>query len=268
MAYSRIFITLNQCCDDYTKDIRGCMGRCIIELRNGYGRFILQAQGLDSSVFYRVIVLSKDKYADIPRQLYVDGSGKGEIRCSYNQQEMGINVEDIRAVAVLVKDKAPLVGYTKGEYNWQNLLMAKGVKAAEIDTEKATVISIIEEIDDNIQEIKNIITSSGNEDYIFNKEHIKPFGNDNITWVRGNIRELSVIRDLWKYANNPYVIKNCNEYGHILIGKDKDCYWLGVPCKYDRNYVLEAKFQGFSNFKPLENTELKQDGFCYCLLKC
>ncbi|MGN1318105.1 MAG: hypothetical protein ACI4VF_03750, partial [Lachnospirales bacterium] len=193
MAYSRIFITLNQYSNEYTKDVRGCIGRCIVELRNNYGRFVLQAQGLNSSVSYRVVVLSQDKYYEIPRPLYVDGSGKGEIRCGYSQGETGINVDDIKAVAVLYNDKAPLVGYTKGEYNWQRLLMANEVKAAKIDTDKATVISIIEEIDDNIQEIKSII-SSNSEDYIFNREHLSPFGNDNINWVKGNIRELSVIK--------------------------------------------------------------------------
>ncbi|MGN1317476.1 MAG: hypothetical protein ACI4VF_00570, partial [Lachnospirales bacterium] len=124
-----------------------------------------------------------------------------------------------------------------------------------------------EEIDDNIQEIKNII-SSNNEDYIFNREHISPFGDDNINWVKGNIRELSVIKNLWKYANNPFVVNNFNDYKHILIGKDKDNYWLGVPCKYEKSYVLEAKFQGFEGFKPVEGRNLEENEFCYCLLKC
>lgn len=266
MAYSRLFITLNQYCSDYTKDVRGSVGRCIIENRNGFSRFVLQVQGLKSECEYRVIVLSEDKYVNISDRLYVDGSGKGEIRCNYNQNEISLN--DIRAVAVLVKDKAPLIGFTKGEYNWQKCLMAKEVKAAEVDTSKATVISIIEEIDDNIQEIKNIISTQSNEDYIFNKEHIFPFGNDNITWVKGSIKELSIIRNLWKYANNPYVVQSCSEYKHILLGKDNKNYWLGIPCKYDKNYTLEAKLQGFGGYKPLNGNSLKQNEFCYCLLKC
>ncbi len=268
MAYSRIFITLNQCSQEYVRDIRGCVGRCIVELRNGFGRFVLQVQGLKSNENYRVTVLSEDKYADIKFPLYVDGSGKGEIRCSYDQSDMGIKVDDIRAVAVLVKDKAPLIGFTKGEYNWQSCLMAEDVKAAEVDNEKATVISIIEEIDDNIQEIKNIITSTKGEDYIFSREHIKPFGDDNITWIKGNVKELSAIKDLWKYSNNPYVVQNCCEYKHILLGRDDNHYWLGVPCKYDKAYTLEAKLQGFNCYKPLKDKQLKQNEMCYCLLKC
>ena len=269
MAYSRIFVTLNQCCQDYAKDIRGCVGRCIIELRNGYGRFILQVQGLKSNQPYSVVVLSEDKFADIVSKLYVDGAGKGEIRCTYDQQKTGINVDDIRAVAVLAADKAPLIGFTRGEYNWQRVLMAEPtVQVAKADAQKAAVISIIEEIDDNIQDIKDIISTVDTEEYIFGREHIKPFGDDNITWVRANIKELSAIKDLWRYANNPYVVQSCCEFKHILLGRDNNGYWLGVPCKYDKAYTLEAKLQGFKKFKPLLNQTLAQNQFCYCLLKC
>ena len=51
MAYSRTFITLKQGCNDYVKDIRGCVGRAIVEIRNGRGRLLLQAQGLQSLCF-------------------------------------------------------------------------------------------------------------------------------------------------------------------------------------------------------------------------
>lgn len=270
MAYSRLFIALNQSCDEYAKDIRGCVGRCIIEQRNGTGRFVLQVQGLNSNADYRVVLLSEDKCADIPKKLYVDGSGKGEIRWNFEPQALGINVDDIRAAAVLVVDKAPLIGFVRGEYNWQKCLMANEVKAAEIDPEKAEVISIIEKLDESLEDIKTIINSDcrDNEACLFDKEHIKPFGDDNITWVKGNIKEMTAIKNLWKYANNPFVVHSCCEYKHILLGKDNNGYWLGLPCKYDKSYAIEAKLQGFKCFKPVGNKELRDDEFCYCLLKC
>lgn len=267
MAYSRLFITLNQYSDEFAKDIRGCVGKCVIELRNGFGRFVLQVQGLNSEVSYRAVILSEDKYADVTKPLYIDGSGRGEIRWSFEPDDIGFSVDDVRAVAVLVKDKAPLIGFTKGEYNWQGCLMAKEIKAAEVKTDEAEIISIIEEFDDNIQEIKNII-STGTEDYIFSREHLKPFGEDNILWVKASLKEMTAIKNLWKYANNPYVVQSCCEHKHILLGKDSDGYWLGLPCKYDKTYALEAKLQGFKCFKPCENNELKDNELCYCLLKC
>ncbi len=268
MAYSRIFIALNQNCTDYTRDTRGCVGRCIIEQRNGTGRLVLQVQGLSSNTDYRAAILNEDKCSDIPIKLYVDGGGKGEIRWSFDSNSLGMAVEDIRAVVVLVLDKAPLIGFTKGEYNWQKCLMAKEVKAAELDPQKAEVISIIEKLDESIEDIKTIIKSGSSEEYIFNREHIKPFGNDGITWVRGSLKEMAAIKNLWKYANNPYVVQGCCEYKHILLGKDNNGYWLGVPCKYDRSYAIEAKIQGFKGCKALNNKELKENEFCYCLLKC
>lgn len=272
MAYSRLFIALNQSCPDYAKDTRGCVGRCIIEQRNSTGRLVFQVQGLSSEADYRVVLLGEDKCFDIPKRLYLDGGGKGEIRWNFDPQTLEINLEDIRAAAVLVMDKAPLIGFTKGEYNWQKCLMAKEVRAAEADPQKAEVISIIEKLDESIKDIRTIINSSDKKDnqaYVFDKEHIKPFGEDNIAWVKGSLKEMTAVKDLWKYANNPYVVYSCCKYKHILLGKDSDggC-WLALPCKYDKTYALEARLQGFKGFKAVDNGELKDNEFCYCLLKC
>lgn len=270
MAYSRLFIALNQSCDQYARDIRGCVGRCIIEQRNSTGRFVLQVQGLKSNADYRAVILSEDKCADIPKRLYIDGSGKGEIRWNFELKSMGIDFDDIRGAAVLVMDKAPLIGFTKGEYNWQKCLMANDVRAAEADPQKAEVISIIEKLDENIEDIKNIINSKAvtTEDYIFDREHIKPFGDDGIIWVKATLKEMTAIKSLWKYANNPFAVHSCCRYGHILLGRDKDGYWLGLPCKYDKSYNIEARLQGFGSFKSPDNKELRDNDFCYCLLKC
>lgn len=284
MSYSRVFIALKQGCQDYAKDIRGSVGRCVIELRNGAGRLLLQAQGLRSDCDYRVCILSRDSYAEVNKPLYVDGTGKGEVKWEFLPKAINIDVSDIKAVAVLVKDKAPLIGFVEGEYNWQRCLMAKNtedtpIKAAVADCEnnadenkddKEKLICIINEIDKDIDEIKKYskIGTPEGEKALFSRENISPFGQDNISWIKINIKELCLIKSLWKYINNPFVIKGCRDYKHLLLGKSDDNYYLGVPCKYDKNYKLEAMVQGFEEFKTEDNKPLEQEEFCYCILKC
>ncbi len=288
MAYSRLFIALKQGCDGYAKDMKGSVGRCIIENRNGVGRLALQVQGLRNDSDYRVCILSENDYADVKAHLYIDLNGRGELKWEFSFEDTGIAISDIKACAVLVKDKAPLIGFTEGEYNWQRCLMAKEeVKAAEVTEvktqppkadnvsfiypEKEKLICIINELDEDIKEIKEYsrIGSESNIDALFNKSPIKPFGDDGITWVKGNIKELALIKGFWKYINNPFVIKGCRDYKHIILGRDKDnVCWLGVPCKYDRDYKIEAMLQGFTEFKAEDNKPLKNDEFCYCLMKC
>ena len=281
MAYSRTFITLKQGCNDYVKDIRGCVGRAIVEIRNGRGRLLLQAQGLKSDNDYRVCVLSKDDSVEVDRPLYVNNSGRGEVKWEFKPDGV---LSDIRALAVLVKDKAPLIGFVKEEYNWQQCLMAKpeshkqpetimAIKPEIIDVEeinqedKEKIVQLVNEFSDSIDEIQ-AITVSANTDYIFSRNEVKPFGDDNIKWVKVNIREICAVKDLWKYCNNPFVIKGCREYKHLLLGKDDKNYWMGVPCKYDPSYKLEAQIQGFKECKPMNGGELKAGESCYCLLKC
>lgn len=296
MSYSRIFVALKQGCQEYAKDVRGSVGRCVIELRNGAGRLILQAQGLRSDCDYRVCVLTKDSYAEVTKPLYVDASGKGEVKWEFSPKAINIAVGDIKAVAVLVRDKAPLIGFVEGEYNWQHCLMAKNdsdyeavpavaavVGCSAEDNKKSEntenknekekqekLIYFINEIDKDIDEIKEYskIGTPEGENKLFSRECVSPFGNDNICWVKGNIKEICLVRPLWKYINNPFVIKGCREYKHILLGKGNDSYWLAVPGKYDKDYKLEAMAQGFEDFKSTDNKPLEQGDFCYYILKC
>lgn len=292
MSYSRVFIALKQGCQDYAKDVRGSVGRCVIELRNGAGRLILQAQGLRSDCDYRVCILSRDNYAEVNKPLYVDGTGKGEVKWEFLPKTINIDVSDVKAVAVLVKDKAPLIGFVEGEYNWQRCLMAKNAEDTSIkvavancendineNTENITedntedkekLICIINEIDKDIDEIKKYskIGTPEGERALFSRESVSPFGQDNICWVKITIKELCLIKSLWKYINNPFVIKGCRDYKHLLLGKDDNNYWLGVPSKYDKDYRLEAMAQGFIEFKTADNKPLEQGELCYCILKC
>ncbi len=298
MAYSRVFVALKQGCGDYARDVRGAVGRCVIELRNGAGRLLLQAQGLRSDSDYRVCLLSSNSYAEVSKPLYVDGSGKGEIKWEFSPKSIGIDVSEIKAVAVLVKDKAPLIGFVDGEYNWQSCLMAENTKNADlkaageaavnvkaaaadeitegraesdgtesIDREK--LICIINELDKDIDEINRYskIGTADGENYLFSREKESPFGNDGIEWIKINIKELCLLKAFWKYINNPFVIKGCRDYGHLLAGRDGKSYWLGVPGKYDREYKPEAMVQGFNECKCAENKKIEQGEPCYYLTR-
>ncbi len=282
MAYSRVFIALKQGCNDFTRDARGAVGRCIIELRNGVGRLLLQTQGLRNDCDYRVCMLTKDSYTEVAKPFYVDISGKSEIKWEFIPSKTGIEVSDIKAVAVLSGDKAPLIGFVAGEYNWQRCLMARArvpsVSAAEAETpHKATetasaeeskekLICIINEFDKNINDIKTSIQEG--ENALFDRECEQPFGDDGIKWVKANIKELCLVKGMWKYINNPFVIKSCRDYHYILLGKDDNCCYLAVPGVYDREYRLEAQAQGFKDIKPPVNEPLEQGKSCYYIMKC
>ena len=287
MAYSRLFIALKQGCDGYAKDIRGAVGRCVIECRNGIGRLLLQVQGIRNEYDYRVCIRSEDDYAEVTSHLYIDSGGRGEIKWEFIPEAIGMPISDIRACVVLSGDRSPLIGFTEGEYNWQKCLMAKEeIKAAEVtkaiaepskeedmtvSPNKEKLICIINELDDDIQEMKEYsrIGCESSIDALFGKNAVKPFGDDGIKWVRGSLKELSLIRQLWHYINNPFVIKGCRDYRHLLLGRDDEGnYYLGVPCKYDSDYKLEAMVQGFTQFKTEDNAPIRNGGFCYCILKC
>ena len=81
--------------------------------------------------------------------------------------------------------------------------------------DKEKIVQLVNEFSDSIDEIQ-AITVSANTDYIFSRNEVKPFGDDNIKWVKVNIREICAVKDLWKYCNNPFVIKGCREYKHLL----------------------------------------------------
>lgn len=284
MAYSRVFIALKQGCSDFTRDIRGSVGRCIIELRNGAGRLMLQAQGLKNNCNYRVCVLTKDSYAEVTKPFYIDAMGKGELKWEFQPLKLGIEVSDIKAVVILSGDKAPLIGFVEGEYNWQRCLMAKADEPASVNVakieeipvkkddkeDKEKLICIINEFDKNINEIKEYsrIGTAEAENSLFSRENVSPFGDDGIKWIKANLKELCLVKSLWKYINNPFVIKSCRDYHYILLGKSDDCYYMAVPGKYDREYRLEAQAQGFKEIKPMNGDTLEQGEDCYYILKC
>ena len=178
--------------------------------------------------------------------------------------------EPEKIVSAVVEDKVENIEneqpVTEIEEEPQNSIAENATEEIN-QKDKEKIVQLVNEFSDSIDEIQ-AITVSANTDYIFSRNEVKPFGDDNIKWVKVNIREICAVKDLWKYCNNPFVIKGCREYKHLLLGRDGKNYWMGVPCKYDPSYKLEAQIQGFKECKPMNGGELKAGESCYCLLKC
>ena len=62
----------------------------------------MQAQGLKSDNDYRVCVLSKDDSVEVDRPLYVNNSGRGEVKWEFKPDGV---LSDIRALLFLLKIK-------------------------------------------------------------------------------------------------------------------------------------------------------------------
>ncbi len=295
MAYSRIFIALKKGCEGYEKDVREPAGRSIIEVRNGAGRITLQVQGLKSDCDYRVCMLTDRSYAQVEPHLYIGGLGRGEIRWNFDPENLGINVADVKAVAVLSGDKAPLIGFTEGEYNWQKCLMhiqdknlgnsaennaddtdeshRSDVEAVSYDDgecDKEKLIHIINEFEKDVDEINKYAAADMPDSvkYIFERDSVMPFEEDERQWVYVNIRELSAVRGLWKFMNDPFVIKGYYDYRHLILGRKGNEYYLGVPCKYESEYKTDAYAQAFNECKGAGSGEPVRGKLCYYIHKC
>lgn len=357
-GYMRIFVTLQQDCGDYSLSLKQAMGRGIIEVRNGQGRLMIYGQGLKPEVMYKVCMLGEESCAKAPNIVEADKSGKCEYRWGFEPDNIagsGLKIEDIRAVAILVDEKAPLIGYIKGAYDWHRCVEKKSLAETiesvreQAEAEEAVLLSeesnkdehikaeneikeisdgliepdieavenaieLIESTDDNkdkdkalkeeriefiqeekedepkdgfksiifqfnkdIEELKyyaNINADTKRDiDYIFDKYiQVKPFGDDNIKWIKINLRELAIVgNDMWKYMNNPFVTYGCKKYKHLILGREmngnEEYYSLGVPCEYDPQYKLEASMQGFDGYKSCDGKKLNKGDFCYCILR-
>lgn len=137
--------------------------------------------------------------------------------------------EPEKIVSAVVEDKVENIEkeqpVTEIEEEPQNSIAENATEEIN-QKDKEKIVQLVNEFSDSIDEIQ-AITVSANTDYIFSRNEVKPFGDDNIKWVKVNIREICAVKDLWKYCNNPFVIKGCREYKHLLLGRDgKTIGWV------------------------------------------
>lgn len=61
--------------------------------------------------------------------------------------------------------------------------------------------------------------------------------------------EISTLpRRFWPLANNSFLLHGCHNYHHLLLIKEKDHLWLGVPGLYDPKEAQVANLFGFPQF--------------------
>ena len=61
--------------------------------------------------------------------------------------------------------------------------------------------------------------------------------------------EISTLpRRFWPLANNSFLLHGCHNYHHLLLIKEKDHLWLGVPGLYDPREAHIANLFGFPQF--------------------
>lgn len=61
--------------------------------------------------------------------------------------------------------------------------------------------------------------------------------------------EISTLpRRFWSLANNSFLLHGCHNYHHLLLIKEKDHLWLGVPGLYDPREAHMANLFGFPQF--------------------
>ena len=61
--------------------------------------------------------------------------------------------------------------------------------------------------------------------------------------------EISTLpRRFWPLANNSFLLHGCHNYHHLLLIKEKDHPWLGVPGLYDPREAHMANLFGFPQF--------------------
>ena len=64
--------------------------------------------------------------------------------------------------------------------------------------------------------------------------------------------EISTLpRRFWPLANNSFLLHGCHNYHHLLLIKEKDHLWLGVPGLYDPREAHMANLFGFPQFTSL-----------------
>lgn len=133
--YDKLFIMLRQEMSGFSLGQRPAWGSCILEIKNGKGRFTVSIQGLKKLsenreyIFY--IIGGKLGKADgiACEEIYVDHHGKAELKWDFDPDDIsgtGYTIEDLHTVAIFAGDyktygvTAPLAGYFSDKVNWKS----------------------------------------------------------------------------------------------------------------------------------------------------
>lgn len=126
--YARMFVTLKQEISEYSYDFKEAMGRCVIEVRFGKGRFSTYIQGLrkgDYSIFFISCKGGRNIGVNMGK-ISADLGGKGELKTEFDPENIfgtKLKIEDFHVVAIMPFEsatvKALLTGYVGGAVQWK-----------------------------------------------------------------------------------------------------------------------------------------------------
>ena len=126
--YARMFVTLKQEISEYYYDFKEAMGRCVIEVRFGKGRFSTYIQGLrkgDYSIFFISCKGGRNIGVNMGK-ISADLGGKGELKTEFDPENIfgtKLKIEDFHVVAIMPFEsatvKALLTGYVGGAVQWK-----------------------------------------------------------------------------------------------------------------------------------------------------
>lgn len=274
MAYDRRFIVLDNKEKNYS-------GRAIIERRNTEGKITLNIQGLERNSNYKTVLLTEDKDKIVLDSFLSDKFNSYRKRIEFNTEDIkGNDFKNFSHILILKGDNTPvLVGNIK---DIPFTTMEKSVLKDEKTDNSKEVSDIKEDIKkeptEEIRENREIkkdtetqqeeeIQNSRFDKYFNDNPPMLPFKNQRkpIVWVRIGIEDLN---DLG-IETTPFIKENFELYKHLMIGKWQDNrgdnFVFALPARYSPDYKLEANFQGYSQFKCIEDKEPEKDLYGYWL---
>jgi len=187
-----MFVTLKQESSDYSSDLREAMGRCVIEVRFGKGRFSTYIQGLKQGD-YRVLFISCKNGNNIGvdiGKISIDINGKGEMKQEFDPKNVcgtNLKIEDFHVVGIMPyedkNNKALLTGYVGGIVQWKegfSLFKEKNSDTKENEKENKIILEDSEVLenksnleDTEVLEDTKISQDKGDFDVLENEETSK-----------------------------------------------------------------------------------------------
>ncbi len=169
--YARMFVTLQQENSDYSYDFKDSMGRCVIEVRFGKGKFSVYIQGLKQGEYNVVLVSCKNmnNTGVVLGKIKSDSNGKGELRFEFDPENVcktNLKLEDFHVVVIMPDEikasNSILTGYVNGTVQWkENFSIFDNTD----DTDKNSKIEKISNLDtsENMNKNSNLKISEKTE---------------------------------------------------------------------------------------------------------
>ncbi len=198
--YDKSFVMLKQELGGFSLGQQSAWGSCVMELKNGKGRFTFSVQGLkkltDGRRYDAFVIGGKgDEIKGICcGTVEVDAHGKGELKWEFDPDAIGksaFHAEELHTVALIVKGGygliVPLAGYFHDKVQWKKLFQEENdlvaAEAVLLKTPEKKLTSIKEKNTNNIikqepeqpQYPDNIVKEENKRNVVTLKSQDSPF---------------------------------------------------------------------------------------------